>query len=81
MATAQAGVRHFSCRLVTEASRPAIDSASHSLTIDWPDSPVWLDADPARLAQILSNLLTNSVKYMHPGGLTLVAASDGRFSD
>ncbi|MEO7253007.1 MAG: response regulator [Casimicrobium sp.] len=51
-----------------EASRPAIDAAGHSLTIDWPDQLVWLDADPTRIAQILSNLLTNSAKYMHPGG-------------
>ena len=51
-----------------EASRPAMDAAGHSLTIDWPNTPVWLDADATRLAQILSNLLTNSAKYMHPGG-------------
>ena len=51
-----------------EASRPLIDAAGHSLTIDWPDQSVWLDADPTRLTQILSNLLTNSAKYMRPGG-------------
>ena len=51
-----------------EASRPAMDAAGHSLTLDWPNTPVWLDADATRLAQVLSNLLTNSAKYMHPGG-------------
>jgi PAS domain S-box-containing protein len=51
-----------------EASRPLIDAAGHSLTIDWPVEPVWLDADSTRLAQIFSNLLTNSAKYMRPGG-------------
>ena len=51
-----------------EASRPAMDAAGHSLTLDWPDKLVWLDADATRLAQVLSNLLTNSAKYMHPGG-------------
>ena len=51
-----------------EASRPMIDAAGHSVTIDWPDKPVWLDADSTRLAQILGNLLTNSAKYMHSGG-------------
>jgi PAS domain S-box-containing protein len=51
-----------------EASRPAIDAAGHSLTIEWPERPVWLDADATRLTQILSNLLTNSAKYMRPGG-------------
>ena len=51
-----------------EASRPPIDAASHSLSIEWPNEVVWLDADPTRLAQIFSNLLTNSAKYMRPGG-------------
>ena len=51
-----------------ESSRPAMDAAGHSLTLDWPNTPVWLDADATRLAQVLSNLLTNSAKYMHPGG-------------
>jgi PAS domain S-box-containing protein len=51
-----------------EASRPLIDAAHHGLTTDWPADAVWLDADPTRLTQIFSNLLTNSAKYMHPGG-------------
>ena len=51
-----------------EASRPQIDAAGHSLTIDWPGDAVWLDADPTRLTQIFSNLLTNSAKYMRSGG-------------
>ena len=51
-----------------EASRPLIDAASHSLTIEWPKEVVWLDADPTRLTQVFSNLLTNSAKYMRPGG-------------
>ena len=51
-----------------EASRPLIDAASHSLTIEWPNEAIWLDADPTRLTQIFSNLLTNSAKYMRPGG-------------
>ena len=51
-----------------EASRPMIDAAGHTLTIDWPGDAVWLDADPTRLSQIFSNLLTNSAKYMQAGG-------------
>ena len=51
-----------------EAAQPLIDAAGHSLFVDWPEEPVWLDADPTRLAQIFSNLLINAAKYMRAGG-------------
>ena len=51
-----------------EASQPLIDAAQHTLTLDWPKEPVWLDADPTRIAQVFTNLLTNSAKYMRAGG-------------
>ena len=61
-----------------EASRPLIDAAGHVLTIDWPSDTVWLDADPTRLTQIFSNLLTNSAKYMQSGGqITFAARQQG----
>ncbi|HSC24387.1 MAG TPA: hybrid sensor histidine kinase/response regulator [Casimicrobiaceae bacterium] len=43
-----------------------------------PAGPIWLDADPMRLAQVLANLLANAAKYSEPGGtIELVAARDG----
>lgn len=51
-----------------ETSQPSIDSAGHTVALDWPTTPIWLDADPMRLAQVFSNLLTNSAKYMKRGG-------------
>jgi signal transduction histidine kinase/DNA-binding response OmpR family regulator len=51
-----------------ETSQPLIDSAGHTVVLDWPSAPIWLDADPMRLAQVFSNLLTNSAKYMKRGG-------------
>jgi signal transduction histidine kinase len=48
--------------------RPLIDDAGHQLAIALPPTPVFLNADPVRLTQILGNLLTNAAKYTPPGG-------------
>ena len=51
-----------------ETSRPLIDAGSHQLAIALPSEPVYLDADPMRLAQVFANLLNNAAKYTDPGG-------------
>ena len=51
-----------------QASRLYIDSGKHQLAITLPSLPVFLDVDPARLTQVLSNLLCNAAKYTPPGG-------------
>ena len=51
-----------------ETSRPEIDQRKHRLLVDRPDEPLWLDADPVRISQAVSNLLTNAARYMNPGG-------------
>ena len=51
-----------------ETARPVIEAAGHNLCVSLPPEPVLLDADLTRLAQVLSNLLTNSAKYTKSGG-------------
>src|SRR5690242_5844355 len=57
-----------------ETARPAIEGKRHTLTIELPDEPVRFSADPLRMAQILSNLLSNAAKYTDPEGHIRLAA-------
>lgn len=50
------------------AVQPLIDQARHTLHINLPDEPVILEADSTRLAQIVSNLLSNAARYTPEGG-------------
>jgi len=62
-----------------ETTRPLVQSRGHDLTVSLSAAPVGLEADPARLAQVVANLLSNAAKYTPPGGriwLTAEAAGD-----
>jgi len=51
-----------------EAVRPSCERMDHELTLVLPPNPIFLNADPTRLAQILGNLLTNACKFTDKGG-------------
>ena len=51
-----------------EMSQPLIQAGRHHLETSLPSSPVTLDADGVRLAQVISNLLNNAAKYTARGG-------------
>ena len=62
-----------------EAARPLIDAQGHELTVDISQGPTIVNADPVRLAQVITNLLTNAAKYTDQGGkISLSARCDSQ---
>jgi two-component system CheB/CheR fusion protein len=57
-----------------EACAPQVESLNHELTVSLPTTPIQLQADPVRLAQVFHNLLNNACKYTPPGGRISVSA-------
>jgi signal transduction histidine kinase len=62
-------------RMALETSGPLIERQRHRLRIEPSAEPLIVDGDATRLAQVLSNLLSNSATYSKPGNFITVALS------
>lgn len=54
--------------LVAKTLQPVFETRQQTLQMEIVDRLIWLDADPARVQQILTNVLVNASKYTPPGG-------------
>ncbi len=61
-------------RTAVEISKPLLESRGHSFTISAPAGPLWIKADPGRIAQVLGNLLNNAARYTPEGGTISLTA-------
>lgn len=57
-----------------EMCRPLVQRAEHEITVTLPPEPIYLHADPMRMAQVFGNLLNNACKYTEPKGRIRLAA-------
>jgi signal transduction histidine kinase/CheY-like chemotaxis protein len=61
-----------------ETAQPLITAQGHELDVSIPSQSLEVEADPVRVAQVVSNLLTNAARYTtQPGRISLQVAPDG----
>ena len=60
--------------MAVETARPLIEAKHHTLAVNLPEDAVKLEADPLRLSQVISNLLTNAAKYTDAAGRIALSA-------
>lgn len=62
-----------------EAALPQTAERNHVLNVSLPEHPVVINGDPTRLTQVVTNLISNAIKYTPPGGrISLTLRTEGK---
>ncbi len=64
-----------------ENTKPLFESQKHNLSCSFPSSPIYINADPMRIEQVITNLLNNAAKYTKPGGNIFLTAAKNASGD
>lgn len=82
----EAGQEHLNaervdaCALARESAQlvaPAATAKGLSYDIAIPNEPCWIESDATKMRQVLTNLLTNAVKFTEHGTVSLTMRRDG----
>jgi len=62
---------------VVAVQRPEAQAQDITLTLELPESPIAVYIDPARIEQVVTNLVVNAISYTLPGGQVTVRVRPG----